>query len=107
MTKKNNIDFNKNNGLVPAIIQDVNSQEVYMLAYMNKESYELTTKTKFVHFWSRSRKKIWLKGEESGNKLKVIEIIADCDQDTLLIKVKLEGTCVCHTGGKTCFFNKL
>ncbi len=78
-----------------------------MLAYMNPEALEKTKQTGYVHFWSRSRKKLWLKGEESGNKLKVKEIFADCDKDTLLIIVELEGTCVCHTGNHSCFFKKI
>lgn len=101
------IDFKKNNGLVPAVIQDFRSQDIYMLGYMNKEALDATIKTGFVHFWSRSRQKLWLKGEESGNKLKVKNISVDCDLDTLLIKVKLQGKNVCHTGSKTCFKEKI
>lgn len=98
-------DFDKMGGLVPTIVQDYQSNKVLMLAYMNEEAFKLTIKTKFVHFWSRSRSKLWLKGEESGNKLFVKGIIIDCDSDTLLVKVELLGTNVCHTGNKTCFFN--
>ena len=101
------INFKKNNGLVPVIIQDEKTGAVYMLGYMNKKALQKTLKTKIVYFWSRSRQKLWLKGEESGNKLKVKEIYLDCDQDTLLIKVELMGKNVCHTGNLTCFFNKL
>ena len=101
------LNFKKSNGLIPAIIQDCKTNEVYMLGFMNPESLEQTKKTGFVHFYSRSRKKIWMKGEKSGNKLKVIEIYSDCDADTLLIKVELQGTHVCHTGSLTCFQNTL
>lgn len=102
-----NVNFTKNNGLVPAIIQDFTSQEVYMLGYMNNDALEATLKTGYINFWSRSRQKLWLKGEESGNKLKVKNIRVDCDKDTLLIEVELFGNNVCHTGNKTCFGEKL
>lgn len=92
--------------LIPVIIQDYQTNEVYMLGYMNQGAYDLTQKTGFVHFWSRSRNELWRKGETSGNTLEVIEMLKDCDEDTLLIKVKLNGTHVCHTGNKTCF-NKI
>lgn len=98
-----NIDFKKGNGLIPAIIQDYKNNEIYMLGYMNQNSLKKTIKTKNVYFWSRSRNELWLKGEKSGNKLKVISLWTDCDNDTLLIKVELLGNCVCHTGNKTCF----
>lgn len=91
--------------MIPTIIQDYCTSEVYMLGYSNKQSLDKTEKTGYVYFWSRSRKKLWMKGEESGNKLKVKEIFFDCDKDTLLIKVKLIGNNVCHTGNKSCFFN--
>lgn len=89
--------------LMPAIIQDYKSGEIYMLGFMNQEALDKTRISKWVWFWSRSRKKLWLKGEESDNKLKVKEIFIDCDKDTLLIKVKLIGKNVCHTGNRTCF----
>ena len=104
---KKNIDFKKMNGLIPSIIQDDRTNEVYMLGYMNNESLQKTIKTGMVYFWSRSRNKLWMKGEESGNTLKVEEIYIDCDKDTLLIMVKLMGTNVCHTGNRTCFNNTL
>jgi phosphoribosyl-AMP cyclohydrolase len=105
---KEKIDFKKSpNCLIPTIIQDYKDGTVYMLGYVNELSLQKTQKNGYVHFWSRSRNKLWLKGEESGNKLKVIEILTDCDNDTLLIKVKLEGSHVCHTGNKTCFFKKI
>lgn len=99
-------DFSKLKGLVPAIVQDQKTGEVLMLAYMNLQALKLTEKTGFVHFWSRSRGKIWLKGEESGNKLKMITLCLDCDYDTILIKVELLGNAACHTGKYSCFFNQ-
>lgn len=93
--------------LTPTIIQDSKSGVVYMLGFSNQESLEKTQSTGFVHFWSRSRNKLWMKGEESGNKLKVIEIRKDCDDDALLIKVELLGTHVCHTGNTSCFYRKV
>jgi phosphoribosyl-AMP cyclohydrolase len=101
------INFSKDNGLVPVIIQGFKSKKVFMLGYMNKKSYAKTLKTGFVYFWSRSRGKLWLKGETSGNKLKVMNLKTDCDKDALLIGVKLMGDSVCHLGKKTCFSNKL
>lgn len=101
------IDFKKGNGLIPAIIQDNINNDIYMLGYMNLISFKKTLKTKYVYFWSRSRNELWLKGKSSGNKLKVKKIFLDCDNDTLLIKVNLEGKNVCHTGNKTCFFKKI
>jgi phosphoribosyl-ATP pyrophosphohydrolase/phosphoribosyl-AMP cyclohydrolase len=95
------INFKKINGLVPVIIQD-KTRQVLMLGFMNKKAYNKTIKTNLVTFWSRSRKKIWIKGETSGNYLKVKNIKIDCDNDTLLIQVKPEGP-VWHTGSKTCF----
>ncbi|MFV8225741.1 bifunctional phosphoribosyl-AMP cyclohydrolase/phosphoribosyl-ATP diphosphatase HisIE [Christiangramia aquimixticola] len=97
------IDFNKNNdGLVPAIIQDVNTKQVLMLGYMNEEAYLKTNQTKKVTFYSRTKKRLWTKGEESGNFLNLESIKIDCDNDTLLIKVKPEGP-VCHVGTDTCW----
>jgi phosphoribosyl-AMP cyclohydrolase len=104
---KLSVDFTKNNGLVPTIIQDDKSGEVYMLGYMNEEVLQKTVETKWVFFYSRSRQKLWMKGEESGNKLKVKKIYSDCDNDTLLVKVELIGSNVCHTGNRSCFFTKL
>ncbi|MFA6080828.1 MAG: phosphoribosyl-AMP cyclohydrolase [Patescibacteria group bacterium] len=91
--------------LIPTIVQDYKSKAVYMLGYSSAKSLKRTKITGYVWFWSRSRKKLWMKGEESGNKLKVKEIYFDCDQDALLIKVLLEGINVCHTGNLSCFFN--
>lgn len=92
--------------LIPTIIQDNKSKVVYMLGYSSAKSLEKTKITGYVWFWSRSRKKLWMKGEKSGNKLLIKDIFFDCDQDTLLIKVNLIGKNVCHTGNSSCFFNK-
>jgi len=98
-----NIDFTKStDGLVPAIIQDSNTQKVLMLGYMNKEAFEKTQKENRVTFYSRSKKRLWTKGEESNNFLDVKNISIDCDNDTILIKAKPHGP-VCHTGSDTCF----
>lgn len=96
------LDFNKMNGLVPAIIQDAETAKVLMLGYMNQEAYDKTTKTGLVTFYSRTRQRLWTKGEESGNFLDVVSIKEDCDQDTLLIQVHPRGP-VCHTGTDTCW----
>ena len=93
--------------LIPTIIQDAKSREVYMLGYMNDKALGLTRQTGLVHFWSRNRNCLWKKGETSGNLLKVDAIFEDCDSDTLLILVNLVGTVVCHTGKKSCFNNLL
>lgn len=92
--------------LIPTIIQDASSGKVYMLGYSNKNSLEKIKKTGFVYFWSRNRNEIWLKGEKSGNKLRVKELYFDCDDDSILIKVDLIGKNVCHTGAISCFFKK-
>ena|SRR5688572_6641598 len=97
------INFDKLTGLVPTIIQDEQSGEIYMLGYMNQEALQKTQKTGFVWFWSRKRNQMWMKGETSGNTLTVKKILSDCDTDSLLIKIKLNGENVCHTGNKTCF----
>lgn len=96
------LDFTKMDGLIPAIVQDAVTRRVLMLGYMNEESLKLTRDRGLVTFWSRSRQKLWTKGESSGNYLKVREIIEDCDHDTLLIKALPTGP-VCHTGSDTCF----
>ncbi|HPT11604.1 MAG TPA: bifunctional phosphoribosyl-AMP cyclohydrolase/phosphoribosyl-ATP diphosphatase HisIE [Bacteroidales bacterium] len=100
-----NIDFNKNNGLVPVIIQDDRTLQVLMLAYMNKEAFEKTLSNGVVTFYSRSRGALWTKGETSGNFLKVKSMALDCDNDTLLIMAEPTGP-VCHTGSVSCFGNK-
>jgi len=98
-----NLDFSKNkDGLVPAIIQDNTTHNVLMLGYLNKESLSLTLSTDVVHFYSRTKQRIWKKGEESGNELKVVSLKEDCDKDTVLIKVNPVGP-VCHKGDDTCF----
>ncbi len=96
------IDFNKLNGLVPAIIQDARTLKVLMLGFMNEEAFNKTQETGKVTFYSRTRKTLWTKGETSGNYLNVVDIKNDCDNDTLLIKVKPDGP-VCHTGSDTCW----
>ena len=100
------LKFDENNGLLPVIVQDVESGEVLMLAYANREALSLTIKTGMAHFWSRSRKKIWRKGEESGNIQYVKEIRIDCDGDAILYMVKPTGP-ACHTGERTCFHHML
>lgn len=99
------IDFNKMNGLVPAIIQDAQTDKVLMLGFMNEEAFNKTVETGKVTFWSRTRNTIWTKGETSGNFLNVVEILNDCDEDTLLIKANPVGP-VCHTGADTCWNEK-
>ena len=96
------IDFNKTSGLVPAIVQDEQTLEVLMLGYMNQEAYEKTVRDNLVTFYSRSKNRFWTKGETSGNYLHVKSIHIDCDNDTLLIKVKADGP-TCHTGSRNCF----
>lgn len=97
-----NLNYNKANGLIPAIIQDNKTREVLMLGFMNEEAYEKTIKEKLVTFYSRTRETLWTKGETSGNFLKVKKISADCDNDTILILAEPSGP-VCHTGNRTCF----
>lgn len=97
-----NLDFDKLGGLVPAIIQDARTRNVLMLGFMNQEAYDKTVETGKVTFWSRTRNKLWTKGEESGNFLDVVSIKDDCDHDTLLIQAIPAGP-VCHTGAATCF----
>lgn len=99
------LDFDKMNGLVPAIIQDNYTQKVLMLGFMNEEAYNKTVETGKVTFFSRTKKRLWTKGEESGNFLHVVSIAADCDNDTLLIKANPAGP-VCHTGADTCWGEK-
>ncbi|AGC69423.1 phosphoribosyl-AMP cyclohydrolase HisI [Thermoclostridium stercorarium subsp. stercorarium DSM 8532] len=94
------------NGLIPAIVQDVETKEVLMMAYMNEEALAMTLKTRKATYWSRSRKKIWVKGETSGNFQLVEKIYYDCDADTLLLLVRQQGA-ACHTGAKSCFFREL
>jgi len=102
----NEIDFKKGDGLIPVIIQDATTHEVLMLGYMNREAWEKTVETGRASFWSRSRKKIWVKGETSGNYQEVKEIRLDCDGDTLLLKVDQVGGATCHTGFQSCFHQR-
>ena len=97
-----NIDFNKGDGLVPVIIQNAQTMQVLMLGYMNKEAFDQTIETKKVTFYSRSKQRLWMKGESSGNTLSVIDIKMDCDHDSLLIFVNPNGP-TCHTGSTSCF----
>ena len=100
------LDFTKSDGLIPVIVQDANTKEVLTLAYTNKESLSLTQKTGNSWFWSRSRKKLWMKGEESGNVQKVKEILVDCDSDAIIYLVEPSGP-ACHTGERVCFHHEL
>ena len=102
----NEIDFAKGDGLVPVVTQDASSGKVLMVAYANSEAVKLTLETHMAHYWSRSRNKLWKKGEESGNVQKVHDVLVDCDGDTLLYVVDQSGP-ACHTGNETCFFRKL
>lgn len=99
-----NIDFKKSNGLVPVITQEYGTNEILMLGYMDEEAFYLTVQTKIVHYFSRSKNRIWKKGESSGHFQKLIDLIVDCDEDTLLVIVEQVGNIACHTGAKSCFF---
>ncbi len=102
------IDFDKMMGLVPAIVQDAASGDVLMLGFMNRAAYDITLSTGYVTFYSRTRNQLWTKGETSGNRLKLISASADCDFDTILCRVEVEGQgVVCHTGTRTCFNTEL
>ncbi len=101
------LDFSKLDGLVPAIVQDYQTWEVLMVAFMNEEAWKKTLETKKAHYYSRSRNKLWMKGEESGNLQEVKEILVDCDDDTILLKVKQIGDAACHTGFRSCFYRKI
>jgi len=105
MKALDDLKFDKN-GLVPAIVQESNTGEILMLAYMNREALELTLRSGTTHFYSRSRKKLWRKGETSGNTQSVEEIFTDCDCDTVLIKVRQTGA-ACHEGYRSCFYRRL
>ena len=98
------MDYSKLNGLVPAVIQDDGSGEVLMVGFMNAEALRLTEASGYVTFFSRTRNELWTKGETSGNRLKVLQILVDCDDDTVLLRVRREGAGnVCHTGARSCF----
>ena len=102
------MDYSKLSGLIPAVVQDDESGEVLMVGFMNDEALEKTKATGFATFFSRTRNTLWMKGETSGNKLAVTEILVDCDDDTVLVKVKRLGDGnVCHTGERTCFYRAL
>ena len=101
------IDWEKVGGLLPAVVQESSSGEVLMLAYMNEEALNLSLKTGFAHYFSRTKNRIWKKGEESGNTQVIDEIFLDCDNDTILLKVVQNGGIACHTGEKSCFFRKI
>jgi phosphoribosyl-AMP cyclohydrolase len=101
------LDFDKEGGLIPAIVQDDKNGEILMLGFMNREAYDLTRRTGYVTFFSRSRKKLWTKGETSGQKLILRELRTDCDLDALLVRVELAGGAVCHEGYRSCFFRRL
>lgn len=100
-------DFKKGGGILPVIVQDYTTGEVLMLAYMSPLAWEKTLETKKAHYWSRSRDKLWLKGESSGHIQLVKEIYLDCDSDTILLKVEQMGGAACHTGFRTCFYRKV
>jgi phosphoribosyl-AMP cyclohydrolase len=100
------LDFKKGNGLIPVVVQDAESKQVLMMAYANEEALAKTLSTGYAHYWSRSRQKLWMKGETSGNTQKIKQVMIDCDYDTLLYMVDQKGP-ACHTGEYTCFHNKL
>ena len=102
-----NLDFAKTDGLITAVIQDHATGRVLMVGYMNEEAFRMTVETGFATFWSRSRRKLWLKGESSGHRLVVKEIATDCDLDALVVKVEAQGPGVCHAGYESCFYRTL
>jgi len=106
MSPKETIDFAKMGGLIPAIVQDAASGEVLMLAFMDPEAWNLTLKTGEAHYYSRTRGKVWRKGETSGHVQRVKDVYLDCDQDTVLLKVEQVGGAACHTGYRTCFYRR-
>ena len=99
------LDWKKGNGLIPVVVQDAESKSLLMLAYANKEALEKTLSTGYAHYWSRSRGKLWMKGETSGHTQKIKRVVADCDYDALLYVVEQKGN-VCHTGKETCFHHE-
>ena len=102
-----NLDFAKLNGLIPAIVQDARTGEVLMLGFMNEQAYEATRASGTATFYSRTRGKLWRKGEQSGHTLRVCEVRVDCDADTILVRVEPAGPGVCHEGYRSCFFRRL
>lgn len=107
MNTQLDLRFDKGEGLIPAIAQDADDGTVLMLAYINRESWEKTLETGIVHYFSRSRNKLWKKGESSGNVQQVREILVDCDQDTVLFRVHQVGDAACHEGYRSCFFRRV
>ncbi len=101
------LDFEKSGGLIPAIVQDFETGEVLMLAFMNEEAWQETLRTGKATYWSRTRQELWIKGQSSGNVQHVREIRIDCDDDTVLLKVEQVGNAACHTGHRSCFFKKV
>lgn len=101
------VDFDKSGGLVPAVAQDAATGEVLMLAWMNRDAFDETVRTGFACYYSRSRGKLWRKGEESGHRQRVVEIRVDCDADTILLKVEQIGGAACHEGYRSCFFRRV
>jgi len=101
------LDFDKAGGLVPAIAQDAETGEILMLAYMNRLSWEKTLETGIAHYWSRSRSKLWKKGESSGNIQEIREIRVDCDEDCVVLKIHQVGGAACHTGFRSCFYRRV
>lgn len=101
------LDFSKLDGLVPSIIQDYKTNEILMVGFMNEEAWKKTLETGKAHFYSRSRNKLWMKGEESGNIQEIKQILVDCDDDTVVLKVKQVGDAACHTGYQSCFYREL
>jgi phosphoribosyl-AMP cyclohydrolase len=101
------LDFSKLDGLLAAVIQDAASGRVLMVGFMNEEAFRKTVETGYATFWSRSRKKLWVKGEHSGHRLEVREISTDCDQDAVLVKVRALGPGACHKGYESCFYRRL
>jgi phosphoribosyl-AMP cyclohydrolase len=98
------IDFEKMDGLIPAVVQDCRNGEVLMVGFMNREAFEQTLDLNYVTFYSRTRNRLWTKGETSGNRLRVVSALTDCDRDTLLLRVEVEGAgMVCHRGTRSCF----
>lgn len=101
------IDFEKGNGFVPVVVQDADTGEVLMLAYMNRDAWLKTRQTGKATYWSRSRNELWVKGETSGHIQHVEEILVDCDSDTVLLKVRQAGGAACHTGYRSCFYRRV
>lgn len=100
------LKFDKTSGLIPVVAQEFSTKEVLMVAYANEEALRKTLETGYAHYWSRSRKRLWMKGETSGNTQRVRSILVDCDGDTLLMLVEQKGN-ACHTGNRTCFYRKI